>query len=52
MIREYGFVIESVLYSKEEYEKYLSSKVDIKWEDGSTFLYPYMNITLVATKKM
>ena len=52
MIKEYGFVIESVLYSKEEYEKYLSSRIDIKWEDGSTFLYPYMNITLVATKKM
>ena len=51
MIREYGFEIESVLYSKEEYEKYLSPKIDIKWEDGSRFSYPYMNITLVATKR-
>lgn len=51
MIREYGFVIESVLYSKEEYEKYLKNRIDLKWEDGSTFLYPYMNITIVAVKK-
>ena len=51
MVEDNGFVIESVLYSKEEYEKYLSPKVNIRYEDGSPFIYPYMNITIVGVKK-
>ena len=51
MVEDNGFVIENVLYSKEEYEKYLSPKVNIRYEDGSPFIYPYMNITIVGVKK-
>jgi SAM-dependent methyltransferase len=51
MIKEAGFEIDDVLYSREEYEKYLSPKVSIKWGNGDEFVFPYMNILLVAVKK-
>ena len=50
IITKSNFKIDKVLYSKEEYEKYLSPKIDIMWENGDVFEYPYMNILIVGIK--
>lgn len=50
MVSDSGFRIDKVLYSKEEYEKYLNPKVDIIWDNNEEFVYPYMNILIVAIK--
>ncbi len=51
MVIDAGFEIENIMYSKEEYEKYLSPKINIKWADNSKFYYPYMNVIIVGVKK-
>ena len=43
-------MIETVIESREEYEKYLSPKVLIYNLDGSKFMYPMMTILIKAKK--
>ena len=51
LLKETGFKIETVIESKEEYEKYLSSKINIINEDGSLYEYPNMSIIVKAQKQ-
>ncbi len=51
ILEEAGFEIETIIESQEEYEKYLSSKVELKNLDGSKFTYPMMTIIIKARKK-
>lgn len=51
LLKETGFKIETVIESKEEYEKYLSSKINIINEDGSLYEYPNMSIIVKAKKQ-
>ena len=50
VLKEAGFKVETLIESKEEYEKYLSPKITIKNDFGGTYEYPNMSITLKATK--
>ena len=50
LLEENGFMIETVIESREEYEKYLSPKVLIYNLDGSKFTYPMMTILIKAKK--
>ena len=50
LIKEAGFKVETVIESKEEYEKYLSKKINITNEDGTSYEYPNMSIIFKATK--
>lgn len=45
-----GFKIETVVESKEEYEKYLSDKISITNENGNSYEYPNMTIMFKAQK--
>ena len=45
-----GFSIETIIESKEEYEKYLSPKVTLNLTDGTKFIYPIMTILIKAKK--
>ena len=51
LLKETGFKIETIIESKEEYEKYLSSKINIINEDGSLYEYPNMSIIVKAQKQ-
>lgn len=51
LLEESGFEVEKIIESKEEYEKYLSPKVELKNADGSEFVYPMMTIIIKARKK-
>lgn len=51
LLKETGFKIETVIESKEEYEKYLSSKINIINEDGSLYEYSNMSIIVKAQKQ-
>ena len=51
LLEETGFTIEEIIESKEEYEKYLSSKITITNEDGSSYEYPNMSIIVKAQKQ-
>jgi SAM-dependent methyltransferase len=51
LLEESGFEVETIIESQEEYEKYLSSKVELKNLDGSKFVYPMMTIIIKARKK-
>ncbi len=48
--KEAGFKIETMVESKEEYEKYLSKKINITDEFGNKYEYPNMTITFKAKK--
>lgn len=50
LVKEAGFEIETIIESKEEYEKYLSKKVNITDEFDNLYEYPYMTIILKAKK--
>ncbi len=51
LLEEAGFEIETILESQEEYEKYLSPKVELKNIDGTKLTYPMMSILIKARKK-
>ena len=51
LLKETGFKIETVIESKEEYEKYLSSKITITDEIGGSYEYPNMSIIVKAVKQ-
>ena len=51
LLKETGFKIETIIESKEEYEKYLASKINIINEDGSLYEYPNMSIIVKAQKQ-
>ena len=51
LLKETGFKIETIIESKEEYEKYLSSKINIINADGSLYEYPNMSIIVKAQKQ-
>ena len=50
LLKETGFDIETLLESKEEYEKFLSKKISIKTELGNDYEYPNMSILIKAKK--
>ena len=50
VLKETGFKVETIIESKEEYEKYLSPKIRIKGDGFEPYEYPNMSITLKATK--
>ena len=50
LLEESGFYIDTVVESREEYEKYLSPKVEITNINGNTFTYPMMSILVKAKK--
>ena len=50
LIKEAGFRIETIVESKEEYEKYLSPKIKITDKCGGYYEYPNMTIMFKATK--
>ena len=50
LLKETGFNIETLIKSKEEYEKYLSKKITIKTELGTNYEYPNMSILIKAKK--
>ena len=50
-LEQCGYEIEFVKEAQEEYEKYLSPKVELKNLDGSKFVYPMMTIIIKARKK-
>ena len=50
VLKEAGFKVETIIESKEEYEKYLSPKIRIKGDGFEPYEYPNMSITFKATK--
>ena len=50
LLKEAGFKIETIIESREEYEKYLSPRVNITYENGMTYEYPNMTIIFKAQK--
>lgn len=50
LLKEAGFKIETLIESKEEYEKYLSEKITITDEIGNPYEYPNMTIIIKAQK--
>ena len=50
LLKVAGFKLETIIESKEEYEKYLSKKINITTEEGIQYEYPNMSITFKATK--
>lgn len=51
LLIETGFEIEQIIKSKEEYEKYLSPKVNLTYTDMKKFVYPDMSILIRARKR-
>lgn len=50
LLNETGFNIETLIESKEEYEKYLKEKITITDEFNNPYKYPNMSITFKAQK--
>ena len=50
LLKEAGFKVETIIESKEEYEKYLSPRIKITDKSGNYYEYPNMTITLKAQK--
>lgn len=50
LLKEAGFMVETIIESKEEYEKYLSPKIKITDTSGNYYEYPNMSITLKVQK--
>lgn len=51
LLRSAKFKIETLIESKEEYEKFLSEKVSIQDESGKPYEYPNMSILIKARKQ-
>ena len=50
IVEESGYKIETIIESKEEYEKYLSKKILIYDERGNKYNYPFITVTIKAKK--
>lgn len=50
LLKQSGFKIETIIEAKEEYEKYLSSRITIIDTESDSYEYPNMSITLKARK--
>ncbi|MBQ6285550.1 MAG: hypothetical protein IJK67_04500 [Bacilli bacterium] len=50
LLKKAKFQLETVIESKEEYEKYLSKKLSIVDEEGKPYQYPNMTILIKARK--
>ena len=51
LLEDSGFEVETIVESKEEYEKYLSPKVELKDIHGNKLIYPMMTILIKARKE-
>lgn len=51
ILESLGFKIETLVESKEEYEKYLSDRIGITDIEGNSYDYPCMTITIKAIKR-